>query len=343
MSDLLVSPTEFVVHDYEDGFGLDFRAPAAATDIDERRRAARIDTWPQLTLEEQLARAEALAVDLGLSEQLGDLARGICSFAGADDVRDALRRAAEQIGAPRETERERLAALLATIGATDPPRHLPTMLRCHQRGESLSLGDEGTHFGVVLPGGRATLHRDGLSHDVPPLHYFGVPGPATLTGDARVVVITRLGHRGMFVLGGPIEEWGRLRYIDGCTDTLLIPPPRIGDPCLNALYFPPRTRQTEHAHPSLRAGVVVSGRGVCVTPRNRFDLAPGKIFFLPPETRHAFHTSDSEGRSALCVVAFHPDSDYGPDDDDHPMLNRTYMAVVHRLRSAERIARHAKG
>jgi hypothetical protein len=25
------------------------------------------------------------------------------------------------------------------------------------------------------------------------------------------------------------------------------------------------------------------------------------------------------------VIAFHPDSDWGPTDEKHPMLNRTYL------------------
>jgi hypothetical protein len=36
------------------------------------------------------------------------------------------------------------------------------------------------------------------------------------------------------------------------------------------------------------------------------------------------------------VLAFHPDSDFGPTDEDHPMLNRTYFYFLHRLRSALR-------
>ncbi|MBL4846693.1 MAG: AraC family ligand binding domain-containing protein [Planctomycetes bacterium] len=118
---------------------------------------------------------------------------------------------------------------------------------------------------------------------------------------------------------------------------MLVPPARLGAPCFNALYFPAETRQTQHTHPSLRAGIVVSGEGVCKTPNGDHALVPGRIFFLPPETWHAFHTGDDGGqRSALTVIAFHPDSDFGPTDDDHPMLNRTYFQFLHRLRSSLR-------
>ena len=44
---------------------------------------------------------------------------------------------------------------------------------------------------------------------------------------SRGMVISALGWLGMMVLGGPLEERGRLRYIDGCTDSLLVPPVRL--------------------------------------------------------------------------------------------------------------------
>lgn len=63
------------------------------------------------------------------------------------------------------------------------------------------------------------------------------------------------------MVGGPIEDRGRLRYIDGCTDTLLIPPWRRGEACLNLLHLPPGIEQTMHTHPSDRAGMTVRGAG----------------------------------------------------------------------------------
>jgi hypothetical protein len=34
---------------------------------------------------------------------------------------------------------------------------------------------------------------------------------------------------------------------------------RLGDPCLNGLWFPLGTRQTAHTHPSVRIGMVDDG------------------------------------------------------------------------------------
>jgi hypothetical protein len=50
-------------------------------------------------------------------------------------------------------------------------------------------------------------------------------------------------------------------------------------------------------------------------------LTPGQVFHIPPEELHAFQTEDS----SMDVVAFHPDSDFGPEHDNHPMINRTFV------------------
>eukprot|EP00614_Pseudopedinella_elastica_P021342 CAMPEP_0172625958 /NCGR_PEP_ID=MMETSP1068-20121228/146986_1 /TAXON_ID=35684 /ORGANISM="Pseudopedinella elastica, Strain CCMP716" /LENGTH=190 /DNA_ID=CAMNT_0013435411 /DNA_START=217 /DNA_END=790 /DNA_ORIENTATION=- len=129
----------------------------------------------------------------------------------------------------------------------------------------------------------------------------------------------------LFQLGGPLEPFGRLRYIDGCSDTLLVGPSELGQPCLNHLHFPPGTRQTLHTHPTARVGMVASGRGECVLGDggSALSLVPGAIFEILPGVAHAFRTLD-EG-PPMTVVAWHPDSDFGPTNDDHPMVNRTIV------------------
>lgn len=123
------------------------------------------------------------------------------------------------------------------------------------------------------------------------------------------------------ILSGVIPETGDVKYIDGCTDSLLIAPPRLGDPCLNALYFPPGVDQTFHTHPSQRLGVVLSGRGLACFNDEEAELTPGEVFFLPTDERHRFRTLDEP----MVVIAFHPDSDWGPTDEEHPMINRTIL------------------
>lgn len=194
----------------------------------------------------------------------------------------------------------------------------PSSVQSWQQGP-LALPAGATHLGYVYAG-QASLECASGRFELRAGMYFASPGESVLRGGAGVV-ISRWAFQGMFLLGGPIEAQGRLRYIDGCTDSLLLPPVTLGDPCLNLLHIPPHTAQTSHTHPSLRAGVIVRGEGHCITPAGSTALRPGQVFVIDAEQEHCFHTTDSE----LVVIAYHPDSDCGPTHEDHPMLNRTIL------------------
>jgi hypothetical protein len=45
---------------------------------------------------------------------------------------------------------------------------------------------------------------------------------------------------------------------------------------------------------------------------------------IPQDFLHRFQTNDDE----LVVVAFHPDSDFGPENLDHPMINKTVVEGI---------------
>jgi quercetin dioxygenase-like cupin family protein len=210
------------------------------------------------------------------------------------------------------------------------PSRLSTWLE-----QPLELPDDATHFGYVASG-NATLDCDSGSFHLTTGMYFSVPGKLRVSGPksgglGSGFVASRVAWRGFFQLGGPTEESGRLRYIDGCSDSLLISPVVAGDPCLNLLYLPPHTTQTEHTHPSCRVGMIASGKGVCKTPAETFPLEPGMVFNIAPEALHSFHTSDE----SLRVIAWHPDSDFGPTHHDHPMINRT---IIEGVSAAEKLA-----
>ncbi len=194
----------------------------------------------------------------------------------------------------------------------------PTSLQLwHQK--PLKLSSNGTHFGYVQEG--PALLQTGLGgFTLPEKMFFCVPNELSVEGGAGII-ITRIDYKGIFGLGGPLEEQGRLRYIDGCRDTLLIPPLLKGDPCLNALYFPKLITQTPHTHPSVRIGIVAKGSGDCLTPEGVFPLQTGEAFLIAPEALHSFNTFDEE----MIVIAYHPDSDFGATHEDHPMVNRTMI------------------
>jgi hypothetical protein len=177
-----------------------------------------------------------------------------------------------------------------------------------------------TFFGYVHEG-PVHLVAEHNQYDLVTGQYFALAESISLQGGTGIVVKC-LGYRGQNMIGGPIEQIGRLRYIDGCTDSLLIPPVRLGDPCLNALYFPPNVNQTAHTHPSMRVGMVTCGGGECLTLNSGERLFAGKVFIIHPDGIHSFRTNSESG---MVVIAYHPDSDFGPKDFDHPMINRTMI------------------
>jgi quercetin dioxygenase-like cupin family protein len=178
----------------------------------------------------------------------------------------------------------------------------------------------GTHFAYAIAG-TSVVRVAGADYPLLPGMYAAfVDGE--LHGSGAGLMVTRLGVFGMFQLGGPIEATGRLSYIDGCSDTLLIGPPRLGDPCLNHLHIPAGTRQTQHTHPSLRVGVIVRGTGRCIAAEQEHPLEPGLAFVISSGARHSFVTD----HDSLDVVVYHPDTDTGPSNEDHPMINRTIVA-----------------
>lgn len=141
---------------------------------------------------------------------------------------------------------------------------------------------------------------------------------------AHVFVVQKNNFQSLATMGGPIEKRGRLQYIDGCSDSVLLPPPKLGDPCLNLLYFPTNIKQTEHTHPSIRVGAIASGSGFCLLHdgTDPVPLTAGDLFVIPQDLIHSFETKDDDMR----VIAFHPDSDCGPTDESHPMINKTIIS-----------------
>ncbi len=184
-------------------------------------------------------------------------------------------------------------------------------------GRTLELS-AGTTFGMVLDTTRVSLGKD--AYVLSPGSYFVAPESVCIEGGRGLAVLS-LGYRGLRQLGGPIEAVGRLSYVDGCTDTLLVCPPRLGEACLNHLHIPANTNQTAHTHPSVRIGVIARGSGLCRTSEGDYELTSGLGWVIPTGLRHSFIT----GEASLDVLAWHPDSDFGPTDENHPMRNRTIL------------------
>ena len=194
------------------------------------------------------------------------------------------------------------------------------------QGDRLTLSEDAMHFGFVYSG-TPTLYRCTGEQDYKlyPGMYFSLPGGGWIGSDnSSGFVITCPNHSSMFHIGGAIESIGRFAYIDGGTDSLLIPPIISGDPCLNALYFPPAVKQTAHTHPSYRIVMIVEGSGECETSAGIIPLHPETILFIPANSVHGFRTANEP----LTAVCFHPDSDTGFTQIDHPMLKRTIVEGI---------------
>lgn len=173
-----------------------------------------------------------------------------------------------------------------------------------------------TVYGVVLEG---KVSFDSGKKILNSLEYFCLTeGTAQVEGSA--VFFTRHGFKGQTVYGGPIEDSGRLCYIDNCSDTILVYPPRFGDPSISLLSFPEMITQRFHTHPSIRLGVIIRGQGASETPDGTVDLVPGTAFCVQEREVHRFITTSS----SLDAVSFHPDGEWGPTDENHTLLNRTY-------------------
>jgi hypothetical protein len=216
-------------------------------------------------------------------------------------------------------------------------------------GQGATFKNDLSYF-VFIYSGEANLEiENGIKSILPKDTYFSHHGSFSLSGEFKAIAIEIYVYKGEFSknkyksvthIGGVVEEIGRLKYIDGCTDSLLIPPVKKGDPCLNHLHFPNNIIQTPHTHPSHRIGLVIRGEGECDTPFGKLPLYEGVIFvikeydgeekaegldgLLYEAGTHKFNTYTS----SMDVIAFHPDSDFGPEDEFHPMINRTIVEGV---------------
>lgn len=207
--------------------------------------------------------------------------------------------------------------------------------------ETVELKEQHATIVGYVHSGKWRITNASFTSEVGPESFFSAPGGAKfelLEGDdsALLVAITRYGYRG-FALAGQREKFGRMSYIDGCSDSLLIFPNRMGDMSLNHLHFPPGINQTQHIHPSIRFGIVAGGQGEAWYEGATFidqkgadhklkdgwvePLLPGGMFLLEEQEQHSFRTY----KEGMDVIAFHPEGNWGPTDENHPMLNKTLI------------------
>lgn len=178
-----------------------------------------------------------------------------------------------------------------------------------------------------------TKHVDGfsISYDELPVNadsYYWL-SPDRKVGTRNVlpkkfagrVLIAMHGFKGVMTTVEHNRSGGVLKYIDGCSDTMLIAPWRRGDPSVHYLQVPAGTEQSFHTHPDLRVGLVIAGEGRCDLDGGEWlALKAGDAFVIHANEVHRFKTEGSQ----LEIFTWHPSTEYGPTDEDHPMKNGTF-------------------
>ena len=187
----------------------------------------------------------------------------------------------------------------------------------------------GTVYGYSM--GKCEINLGNEWNSIKNDSYFSFPvynEDIKITHDDTVFLVFRLGFIGQEVIGRlgifdvNADKNGHLSYIDGCSDSLLVYPPRKGDPTLNYLYFPEGITQSPHTHPSIRVGIVIDGEGMAILKNETLPLVKGTSFLLNSHELHSFNTDEDK---TMSIIAYHPDGDWGPTDENHTMLNRTYI------------------
>lgn len=328
---ILENPNRILISNYEAGLKIVCAPNALALE--------KLPDLVGLDVARQVQLCGRYLVECGIARADSDLLMGLQTFAGSNSIEEAVTRALALLGVEsRATCLDVALPLIIERLLTERLSTSTTTVFCHRADEDTLLGPSETHFGFVVRGAAIVRLHENQTYPLYEGTYFSLAVPGVITGDAEIVVVSHDDYVGYTSVGGRIPTEGHLRYIDGCTDSLLVPPIKFGKPCFNALFFPPGTDQTQHYHPSLRAGIVVDGYGECVSPDENIKLSKGQLFVIPADCWHSFRTEQASSKqAALTVLASHPDSDFGPTDEEHPMLNRTYTHFAQYLRSAARM------
>ena len=93
----------------------------------------------------------------------------------------------------------------------------------------------GSVYGYCFGNTTVVLDRKIINLEEGQYFSFFVKESINISTESKVFLVIRLGYKAVNQSGW-VEEKGRLSYIDGCSDSLLIFPNRLGDPSLNLLY-----------------------------------------------------------------------------------------------------------
>jgi len=177
-------------------------------------------------------------------------------------------------------------------------RPFPTLVRVSS-GTPLLLGSTSSHC-VVVHSGIFHVALDGCAYPLADACHGFFHGAARILGEGRALIFSGPGRRHLPRTGGPIEELGRICHADGSgSHGLQTSAASCASSRLDFLHLPAESRQAMRSMPSLRAGLVLSGRGQCITGNGALPLGAGILFCIPAWVKHGFRGGDEPLRLAI--------------------------------------------
>ena len=170
----------------------------------------------------------------------------------------------------------------------------PTASRMHTENVKNDGMSYSATYGYCINGSAVVVDDNG-EWNVSAGRYFVFSGQISIkkATDLQMWTVMKVGFKPMTQVGA-VESKGRLSYIDGCSDSVLVSMPRYGDPVLNYLHFPTGIYQTQHTHPSIRMGLVIKGSGEAFMEKSNNSegwvkpLQTGCMFMLEEQELHSF-------------------------------------------------------
>lgn len=167
-----------------------------------------------------------------------------------------------------------------------------------------------SYYGYVFEGS-VTIKYKKEDFTVKKGMYFSLPKELNIQGEGKAFIIEHYDHSCFFQIGGPVEEKGRIECEYNRSNSLLIAPTELHQPCLNLLQIHKNQENLPfHTHQEYRIGMVVEGFGYFATNDNRIPLEKGEIFILPANLAHRLEAPKNSEN--FLIISYHPKSQVNP-------------------------------
>lgn len=148
--------------------------------------------------------------------------------------------------------------------------------------------------------------------------YFRAPSVEVVHGAG--ILMQKTGFDAQTLIGGPDDGRGRLRWINGVRYSLLVPPMKSGDPCLELISFPRNHFGSLITFAFPFIAVVRDGEGEIQTEDRNYRVEWGNQISIPPNYPHRYVTTP---RAPLQLVVFQTVTGESFDDGRNPLVEAT--------------------